>query len=202
MRLCALTAACAFFVNAVPSASAQLPPAPQPPGGRVNFPDVSRLTPGVNGVPGSTVYLPPYYRNGAVYYNGPTYIMNRYNPYGYGYAYGGFNGFPANSGQFYAFMGGPAPTNPFLGNANPFAPTWANTPGMSPTGQPWNMPFGYNNLPQYPGFGNNPFGGPPNGILPFPQPPFQPPVIQPPAPQNNFGVQNVPGINGFANPNQ
>lgn len=196
MRLLAMTATYAGMMIAVPYAFSQQLPAPQAPkqsAGRGNAPDVSRLTPGVNGVPGSMVYLPPYYRNGPYYYNGPgpVYYGNRFYPYGYSSPY-------PYSGQFYAFMGGVAPSNPFMTNSNPYGPTWANAPGISPTGQPWNVPFGYSNLNgfQQPFMGNGPFMNQPNGFFPT----QQPPVIQPPVQQNNFGVQNVPGVNGFGNP--
>src|SRR5262245_11055220 len=138
MRLLAPTAAFAAFLTIAPFAAAQSKQAPrpqQPPtiiplqqpfapqinprAGQVPVVNPSQLTPGVNGVPGSTVYVPPYYRNGVP---GSVYVINRYNPYGY--PTGGFNGLTANSGQFYAFMGVPAPTNPFVSNISPVNSTW------------------------------------------------------------------------------
>jgi hypothetical protein len=211
MRLFTLTAACAACLMTAPFASAQAkraapqpqqPPtfiplhqpfAPQmnPRAGQVPVINPAQLTPGVNGVPGSTVYVPPFYRNGVnANFPGSVYVINRYNPYGY--PAGGFTGVAANSGQFYAFMGGPAPTNPFVSNISPVNSTWPNATGLSPTGQPWNFPFGYynfSNLPQYPMMMNAPVVGQSNGFFPNPQPPAV----------NEFGVQQVPGINGFGN---
>src|SRR6185369_15488225 len=161
-----MTAACAGMMIAVPYSFSQQLPAAQAPrqsAGRGNAPDVSGLMPGVNGVPGSTVYVPPYYRNGPYYYNGPgpVFVVNRFNPYGYSSPY-------PYSGQFYAFMGGVAASNPFMSNVNPIGPTWANAYSISPTGQPWNVPFGSNNSNgfQQPFMGNGPFMSQPNGFAP------------------------------------
>lgn len=153
------------------------------------------MVPGVNGVPGSTVYTPQRYYPRV----GNTYVINNYNngtnnPFGVPST--GFQGGFA-SGQFYSNLGGPAPSNPFVGNVPPIQQTWPRATGVGVNGQPWNFPFQYynfNNTPQFPQIVNAPVVGQSNGLFP-PQPnPFGDPR------QNPFGVQVVPGLNGFGNP--
>ena len=208
MRTFALTAALAGIFAAAPVASAQFGvrkiQTPNIPIQQSSVPTSNpvqhsvtnplQMTPGVNNVPGSMVYVPPRYVN----YPGSTYIVNNYNngtnnPYGY--PSGGFNGYTASSGQFYAMMGGPAQGNPFLGNVPAIQPTWTNGTGVNASGQPWSYPFNsynFNYLPQYPYLVNAPtVVGQANGFFPN-----QPPAIGQPAPKNNFGIQQVPGLNG------
>jgi hypothetical protein len=216
MRILIGAAAWLCLLTAAPFAAAQTarklpklqPPAAQPapsatPAGQITVSSPVLPTAGVNGVPGANVYLPPSYANSVNYsgYPGSMYYGARYYPYGnnpygynpYGYAAGGMSG-AVPSGQFYAFLGGPAATNPFANNGILAASNWVNATGLPFNGQPWNAPPNYlnfSNNPPYPAFTAAPVVGQSNGFFPNPALP-----LGAPAPQNNFGILNVPGING------
>ena len=143
------------------------------------------------GVPGSNVITPmrtfsPYGGNNYFINNG-----NATNNSSFGNPSYGFNGMQS-SGQFYAIMGGPAPSNPFVNNTNSFRQTWPN--GNSAFVQQSKLPFNtynFTNQQPMPGFMNNaPVVGQANGFFPN-----QGPV--PAAPNNNGPV--FQGLNGFGN---
>lgn len=198
MRFLLYSSATIVLLTAVVSAQSTVrrPGTPQPTNIPLQQSSVPQFNPNGNrtGLPSTTVYTsPPRYYGGY----GPTYIINNNNnanAYPYGYPSGGFTGNQAPSGQFYAILGGPAPSNPFISNANPMQQTWQNTTGVNANGQPWQYPFNFynfNNMPQYPQIMNNaPVVGQTNGFFPNQQPggPVQP---------NNFGIQAVPGINAI-----
>lgn len=203
MRSLLLTAAA--FASITPLASAQyrnptIPlqqssvPQMNPNAGRMMIANPQQMGNGT--VPGSTVFVPPRYVNNT----GSTYIINNYNNGNnnpFGTPAGGFNGLTASSGQFYAVMGGPAATNPFIGNVAPIPQQWPSTLGGNRFNQQTSTPFNYYNFtnqPQYPYMLNAPtVVGQANGFFPN-----QPAAVAPPQP-NNFGVQMVPGLNGFGN---
>lgn len=200
MRKLVLTVGVVGFLAGAVSAQYRRPAnVPRPPQIPLAQPGVPQLNPNsaaapvtnpaqlnstLTNVPSASVYIPP-----RPYGYGNTYYVN--NPYPpFGYPSGGFTGMAAPSGQFYAVLGGPAPSNPFVSNF-PNSPTWGNMTGMAPNGQPWAYPFNvynFNNLPQYPIMMNAPVVGQSNGWLPNPAPAVNP---------NNFGVQAIPGINGL-----
>jgi len=141
------------------------------------------------GVPGSTVIAPVRHFGP---YGGNNYFINNGNS-SFGNNSYGFTGTPS-SGQFYAILGGPAPSNPFVNNTSPFRQNWPNN-GATPFGQHQGLPFptyNFNNQPQMPAFNNAPVVGQANGFFPN-----QPPAA--PGPNNNNNMPMFPGLNGFGN---